>query len=139
MHDLFLDDTTDIASFPEYTDRIATRVVHGVNRTGYFVNDFLQKELERLTLRQRIGGRITSFDGKFRIPSFQVRIRIRIRVRVRVRVGASVRVRVKVEFRVRVRVRVRVSLRVSFLSYHNLTLTLILTVTLTLTLSLTLT
>lgn len=70
MHDLLLDDATDISKFPEYADRVTTRLVDDLNVTGYFINDFTQSELERLTLRQRISGRSVSFDGIYKIPTF---------------------------------------------------------------------
>jgi len=69
MHDLLLDDATDIIKFPEFADRVDTRFVDGLNMTGYFIDDFTQSELERLTLRQRISGRSLNFDGIYKIPS----------------------------------------------------------------------
>jgi glycerophosphoryl diester phosphodiesterase len=70
MHDLLLDDATDIIKFPEFADRVNTRFVDGLNMTGYFIDDFTQSELEKLTLRQRISGRSLNFDGIYKIPSF---------------------------------------------------------------------
>lgn len=70
MHDLLLDHTTDIINFPEFLDRVTTRFVDGLNVTGYFIDDFTQLELERLTLRQRINGRSLNFDGIYKIPFF---------------------------------------------------------------------
>ena len=40
MHDLLLDDTTDIAEHSEFADRNTTKLVDGKDMTGYFVNDF---------------------------------------------------------------------------------------------------
>ena len=40
MHDLTLDDTTDVASHPEYSDRQSTFVVEGVPITGYYAINF---------------------------------------------------------------------------------------------------
>ena len=70
MHDLLLDDTTDVAEHPEFADRKTTRVVDGVKTTGYFVIDFTSTELNTLTLKQRMSGRTKLFDGYFKIPSF---------------------------------------------------------------------
>ena len=40
MHDLLLDNTTNVASFSEYTDRYTTKTVEGKPMVGYFVEDF---------------------------------------------------------------------------------------------------
>jgi len=40
MHDLLLDDTTDVADHPEYTDRYATKNIDGKDTSGYYVSDF---------------------------------------------------------------------------------------------------
>jgi glycerophosphoryl diester phosphodiesterase len=70
MHDLLLDSTTDILKFPEFADRFSTKHVDGQNVTGFFINDFTQAELGKLTLRQRVSGRILTFNGIYKIPSF---------------------------------------------------------------------
>jgi glycerophosphoryl diester phosphodiesterase len=68
MHDLLLDETTNVASLPQYVDRYTTKTVNGVNMTGYFVSDFLFSELQTLRLLQRIGGRSTFFNDLLLIP-----------------------------------------------------------------------
>ncbi len=70
MHDLLLDETTNVADLPQFADRKTTRVVDGQNMTGFFVNDFLYSELEELRLKQRLTYRTTLFDGYFTIPTF---------------------------------------------------------------------
>jgi glycerophosphoryl diester phosphodiesterase len=70
MHDLLLDDTTDVANFPEFADRRTTKIVEGSAMTGFFVDDFSYAELQMLHLKQRLAGRSTLFDGLFSIPSF---------------------------------------------------------------------
>jgi glycerophosphoryl diester phosphodiesterase len=69
MHDLLLDDTTNVASYPEFADRRTTKVVEGSAMTGFFVDDFSYAELQKLRLKQRLEGRSTLFDGLFTIPS----------------------------------------------------------------------
>lgn len=70
MHDLLLDDTTNVASMPEYDDRYTTKVVEGKNMSGYFVNDFTVDELKTLRLKQRLSGRSVQFDNLLQIPTF---------------------------------------------------------------------
>ena len=40
MHDLTLEGTTNVASFPEYQDRIETFVIEGEAKTGYYAINF---------------------------------------------------------------------------------------------------
>lgn len=70
MHDLLLDDTTNVADLPQYADRKTTKVVDGKNTTGYFISDFLYSELLDLRLLQRLDARTDIYDGYFTIPSF---------------------------------------------------------------------
>jgi glycerophosphoryl diester phosphodiesterase len=70
MHDLLLDETTNVAELPQFSDRKTTRVVDGNNMTGFFVNDFVYDELMQLRLKQRLTFRTDLFDGYFSIPSF---------------------------------------------------------------------
>ena len=69
LHDLLLDDVTNVASIPKFQDRKKTKVVEGETLTGYFVNDFLYNELLELRLNQRLSYRTTLYNGKFQIPS----------------------------------------------------------------------
>lgn len=52
MHDITLDDSTDVSSHPEFADRKKTQLVAGSNITGYFVADFTVAELKTLRLKQ---------------------------------------------------------------------------------------
>jgi len=70
LHDLLLDDVTNVATFPQYADRVSTKVVDGVNTTGYFVSDFLFSELQVLRLVQRLPERTMLYNGLFQIPAF---------------------------------------------------------------------
>ena len=69
LHDLLLDDTTNIASFPEYNNRKRTQLVDGKILTGYFVNDFTISELKELRLNQRLPQRSQLYNGLFEIPT----------------------------------------------------------------------
>lgn len=40
LHDLTLDGTTDVATHPEYRDRVETFVVEGVAISGYYAINF---------------------------------------------------------------------------------------------------
>ena len=71
LHDVLLDDTTDVASVPQFADRKTTRTVDGAVVTGFFVNDFTFAELEQLTLLQRLPFRTPLYNGAFRMPSLQ--------------------------------------------------------------------
>jgi glycerophosphoryl diester phosphodiesterase len=71
MHDVLLDDTTNVASFPEFADRKTTKNVQGKSMTGFFVGDFTLSEIRQLRLRQRLSGtRTTLYDNLFSIPTF---------------------------------------------------------------------
>lgn len=70
MHDLLLDDTTNVASLPQFADRKTTKVVDGANMTGYFISDFTYAELQELRLKQRMAIRTKIFDNYFSIPTF---------------------------------------------------------------------
>jgi glycerophosphoryl diester phosphodiesterase len=69
LHDLLLDDTTNIASFPEYNNRKRTQLVDGKILTGYFVNDFTISELKELRLNQRLPQRTQLYNDLFEIPT----------------------------------------------------------------------
>jgi len=69
MHDLMLDDTTNVADLPEFNDKKTTKIVDGSPMTGYFVSDFTLAELLTLRLKQRLAGRTTVYDGIYQIPT----------------------------------------------------------------------
>lgn len=53
-HENEIGSTTDVADHPEFADRRATRVVDGVERTGWFTEDFTWDELATLRCRERL-------------------------------------------------------------------------------------
>ena len=69
LHDLLLDSTTNVATFPQFLDRKTTKEVEGLNMTGFFVDDFSMEELRLLRVQQRLGEfRPTYYDNMFPIP-----------------------------------------------------------------------
>ncbi|PPF58618.1 glycerophosphodiester phosphodiesterase [Clavibacter michiganensis] len=53
-HENELSGTTDVADRPEFADRRATRVVDGVERTGWFTEDMTWAEIRTLRCRERV-------------------------------------------------------------------------------------
>ena len=70
LHDLTMDDVTNVASLPQYADRKTTKSVDGKNVTGYFVSDFLYSELQDIRLVQRLSERTTLYNNLLEIPTF---------------------------------------------------------------------
>jgi len=72
MHDLLLDQTTDVADHPEFADKKTTKVVSGVSWTGFFASDFTLAEIRTLRLRQRLSDTRTKlYDDLLQIPTFE--------------------------------------------------------------------
>jgi glycerophosphoryl diester phosphodiesterase len=69
MHDLTLDNTTNVADFPEWATRKTTRTIDGSKMTGYFVSDFTTTELKQIRLKQRLYQRPTVYNLFFTIPT----------------------------------------------------------------------
>lgn len=63
--------TTDVSTRAEFAGRKTTRMVDGVNETGWFVTDFTLSELRTLRAKQPNPARDRSFDGQFQIPTFR--------------------------------------------------------------------
>ncbi|XP_020258931.1 glycerophosphodiester phosphodiesterase GDPD6-like, partial [Asparagus officinalis] len=76
MHDMTLDDTTDVADHKEFADRKRTYEVQWENVTGWFAVDFTLKELKTLRAKQRFAFRDQQYNGKFRIITFDEYISI---------------------------------------------------------------
>mmetsp|Transcript_24584 Transcript_24584/g.24822 ORF Transcript_24584/g.24822 Transcript_24584/m.24822 type:complete len:405 (-) Transcript_24584:78-1292(-) len=70
LHDILLDDTTNVSEFPHFRERFMTRVVDGESISGYFVSDFTSDEIKSLRVKQRSPAtRATLSDNMFEIPS----------------------------------------------------------------------
>ncbi|MDV3349331.1 glycerophosphodiester phosphodiesterase family protein [Leptothoe sp. LEGE 181152] len=69
-HEPLLDDTTNVAEVfgPE---RMATKLLDGVEITGYFAEDFTLEEIKQLRAVQSRDFRDPAFDGLFEIPTFE--------------------------------------------------------------------
>ncbi len=69
-HEPLLDDTTNVAEVfgPE---RQSTKILDGVETTGYFAEDFTLEEIKQLRAVQSRDFRDDSFDGLYEIPTFQ--------------------------------------------------------------------
>jgi glycerophosphoryl diester phosphodiesterase len=73
-HDNVLDLTTDVASRREFADRRTTKLVDGVEVSGWFSEDFTLQEIKRLRAVERIPDQRpenTRFDGQFEIPTLE--------------------------------------------------------------------
>lgn len=72
-HENELSDSTDVATRPVFADRRCVKVVDGVERHGWFSEDFTLDEIKTLRARERIpelrpGS--AGHDGRFGIPTF---------------------------------------------------------------------
>jgi glycerophosphoryl diester phosphodiesterase len=73
-HENDISATTDVASHPEFADRRTSKVVDGVQITGWFTEDFTLAELKTLRAKERIPEvrpDNTVFDGTEPIPTLQ--------------------------------------------------------------------
>ena len=78
-HENELSGTTDVADHPEFASRRATKRVDGVERTGWFTEDFTLAELKTLRAKERIPEvrpANARHDGRFEIPTFAEVIRL---------------------------------------------------------------
>lgn len=73
-HENEISETTNVADFPEFADRKFSKVIDGVEKTGWFTEDFTLKELKRLRAKERIPNirpANVAFNGLYEIPTFQ--------------------------------------------------------------------
>ncbi len=65
-----LEATADVATRPEFKDRVKTKKLDGVEVTGYWVEDFTLAELKTLRAVERLPAlRGKAYDGQFEIPT----------------------------------------------------------------------
>ena len=71
-HNVFLSDTTDVASHPEFAARKKSRMVDGV-ATGpdWYISDFSAAELKTLRVRQPLDTRSKQYDGLYPMATLQ--------------------------------------------------------------------
>jgi len=82
-HENEISQTTDVAVRPEFADRRRTTVVDGVERTGWFTEDFTLAEMRTLRAVERlpeIRQGNTAFDGRFDVPTLSEILDLRARV-----------------------------------------------------------
>ncbi len=73
-HENDITGTTDVADHPEFAGRRTTKVIDGVELTGWFTEDFTLAELRTLRAKERLPDlrpANTAFDGQFQIPTLQ--------------------------------------------------------------------
>lgn len=65
-----LEATADVATRPEFKDRLKTKTLDGQDVTGYWVEDFTLAELKTMRAVERLPAlRGKAFDGRFEIPT----------------------------------------------------------------------
>jgi glycerophosphoryl diester phosphodiesterase len=73
-HENEIGGTTDVAAHPEFGDRRTTKVIEGVEITGWFTEDFTLAELRTLRAKERIPmtrPQNVVFDGRYQVPTFE--------------------------------------------------------------------
>ncbi len=78
-HENEISGTTDIATRPEFADRKATKMIDGVEVTGWFTEDLTLAELKTLRAAERlpdIRPANVEFNGRFDVPTLDEVIRL---------------------------------------------------------------
>ncbi len=78
-HENELSRTTDVATHPEFADRLTTKLVDGCTVTGWFTEDFTLAELQDLRAMERfpeLRPANCRFDGKHHVPTFDELLRL---------------------------------------------------------------
>ncbi|CAK8686228.1 unnamed protein product [Clavelina lepadiformis] len=70
LHVPWLNGTTDVASHPEFQDRLKTFSMFGITITDYFAFDFTLQELKTLRKVQQNSFRNQAYNGEFPIATF---------------------------------------------------------------------
>ncbi|MEU6645945.1 glycerophosphodiester phosphodiesterase [Saccharomonospora sp. NPDC046836] len=73
-HEPEIGGTTDVSTRPEFADRKTTKLLDGVEVTGWFAEDFTLAELKTLRAKERIPQlrpSNTIYDGRFEVPTLQ--------------------------------------------------------------------
>lgn len=70
-HENEISTTTNVAEYPEFANRLTTKLIDGKSITGWFTEDFTLAEIKTLKAKERLPFRNQSFNGMFSIPAFQ--------------------------------------------------------------------
>jgi len=73
-HESNITGTTDVAERPEFADRRTTKVIDGIEFTGWFTEDFTLAELKTLRAKERLPDvrpDNTAYDGQFEVPTLE--------------------------------------------------------------------
>jgi glycerophosphoryl diester phosphodiesterase len=73
-HESDITATTDVADHPEFADRQTTKVIDGLERTGWFTEDFTLAELKSLRATEQLPDtrpESAAYDGRFEIPTLE--------------------------------------------------------------------
>ncbi|GAA4366712.1 esterase-like activity of phytase family protein [Agromyces bauzanensis] len=71
-HENEISGTTDVASRPQFADRMATKTIDGVTVSGWFTEDFTLAELKTLRAIERlpqVRPENTAFNGLYQVPT----------------------------------------------------------------------
>ncbi|XNZ00168.1 glycerophosphodiester phosphodiesterase family protein [Micrococcus luteus] len=82
-HENLIDGTTDVAERPEFADRKTTKVVDGVEQTGWFTEDFTLAELKTLRAKERLPETrpgSAEYDGMYQVPTLTEVLELRERL-----------------------------------------------------------
>ncbi|WP_425560194.1 glycerophosphodiester phosphodiesterase family protein [Kineococcus glutinatus] len=82
-HENEISGTTDVEEHPEFAARRATKVVDGVELTGWFTEDFTLAELRTLRAEERLPAlrpRNALWDGLYKVPTFEEVLTLRERL-----------------------------------------------------------
>jgi glycerophosphoryl diester phosphodiesterase len=82
-HENEISGTTDVAEHAEFANREATRLIDGVEVTGWFTEDFTLAELKSLRAVERLPQtrqENTIFNGRFEVPTLQEVLALRGRL-----------------------------------------------------------
>ena len=73
-HENEISGTTNVADRPEFADRQTTKIIDGVEVTGWFTEDFTLAEIKTLRAKERLPELrpdSAAFDGMFEIPTLE--------------------------------------------------------------------
>jgi len=82
-HEPEIGGTTDVASRPQFASRRATKVLDGIEVTGWWTEDFTLRELKTLRAIERlplVRQESTLYDGRFQVPTFAEVLDLRTRL-----------------------------------------------------------